>query len=352
MSLKNKTNKIFSYSTKKLLWLFIAGSFFVFIFHSSALASSETKEIEDKLDKVEKELEESQQKEKTIQSELDVINGNIEVVQLQIQKTQTLIDDFDKQIDEKENGINAIEERMEIQKEILKKYIKLTQQGNSELDLILMNQEKNMGDYFEALDSYEIVQSKIKKILDEIRQDKTKLEEEKNSLEDDRTEQQKIYALQDDQKKSLQYEERKKNLFLEKTQENISLLDIERSELRKQLNALQSLGEPITLNEAIDAAEYASKKTDVRTAFLLGVLRVESNLGQNVGGGTYKVDMNPNQRDILRIFVMILATKLPKCQFQKEFATTPTLLTVVGDGEVPWGQPSSCHQLGWDIKTE
>jgi membrane-bound lytic murein transglycosylase B len=49
------------------------------------------------------------------------------------------------------------------------------------------------------------------------------------------------------------------------------------------------------LDEAIAAAKYASDKTGVRTPFLLGVLRVESNLGQNVGGGRYKTDMNPAQ---------------------------------------------------------
>ena len=70
--------------------------------------------------------------------------------------------------------------------------------------------------------------------------------------------------------------------------------------LQEQLNALQSLGEPINIDEAISAARYASSLTKVAPEFLLGVLRIESGLGTNVGGGRYKTDMNPAQWDTFK----------------------------------------------------
>ncbi|MDA3815656.1 MAG: hypothetical protein PF549_04825 [Patescibacteria group bacterium] len=335
MTFKNKTKKNLS-ASKKLLWLFVIGSFLLFGFFINNFvfaADEDTEEIKEKLEKVEEDLAEEQEKEKTIQSELEVIDKNIEVIQLQIQKTERLIKDFDQKINDKKEEIVEIENRMAGQREVLKDYVKLVRHGNDELDLILMNQEKSIGDYFKALDSFEILQSKIKGTLDDVKQDKINLEQEKNVLENNRTEQKKIQALQDDQRETLEYEEKKKNLFLQKTQEDINLLDIERSELRRQLNALQSLGEPISLEKAIDSAEYASKKTGVRTAFLLGVLRVESNLGQNVGGGTYKVDMNPNQRDTFKDICDDLGYKASKMPVSKRVCYN----TNASDGCGGWG---------------
>jgi len=330
---KNKTKQDVLISSKKLLWLFVVGSFFVFSWTSFVFADDDTGEIEEKLEEVEEELEEKQTKEKTIQGEIEIIDKNIDSVRSQIQKTENTIKDFDQKINIKQNQVEEIEKRINFQRGILKEYVRLMRYGNDELDLILMNQKKDIGDYFATMDNFEIVQVKIKSTLDEVKKDRVKLQKERTVLEDDRTEQERIRILQDDQKKTLEYEENKKNLFLRKTQEDISLLDIERSDLRRQLNALQSLGEPISLEQAIEAAEYASKKTDVRTAFLLGVLRVESNLGQNVGGGTYKVDMNPSQRDTFKDICKDLGYKASKMPVSKRHCYN----TNASDGCGGWG---------------
>lgn len=338
MIFKNKIKKTFLVSSKRLLLAFIVSSFLLFFlnfifFSNFSIATSETKEIEEKLNKIEEEISEKQTKEKTIQTELQIIDKNIEATQLQIQKTQNLLSDFDQNIKNKQGEIVEIEKKVIHQKKVLAEYLKLMKYGNDELDLILMNQEKDIGDYFVTMDNFEIVQLKIKKILDLVKEDKKKLEQEKTAIEDDRTEQQKIFVLQDDQRKSLEYEERKKNLFLDKTKENLSLLDIERSDLQRQLSALQSLGEPISLDKAIKSAKFASEKTGVRTAFLLGVLRVESNLGQNVGGGTYKVDMNPNQREAFKEICDELGYSPSKMPVSKRYCYN----TNASDGCGGWG---------------
>jgi len=69
------------------------------------------------------------------------------------------------------------------------------------------------------------------------------------------------------------------------------------SRLSAEITALQSCGVNIDFGAALGAAKEVSQLTGVRAAFLLGVLKVESNMGNNVGGGTYKNDMNPVQWD-------------------------------------------------------
>src|SRR6185437_2331630 len=53
----------------------------------------------------------------------------------------------------------------------------------------------------------------------------------------------------------------------------------------------------IPFGTALDDANLAEQKTGIRPAFLLGIISEESNLGENVGTGSYQVDMNPT-RDV------------------------------------------------------
>jgi len=106
--------------------------------------------------------------------------------------------------------------------------------------------------------------------------------------------------MQNDQQRALDMRKATKDSLLGKTQNEKQALSDQMGKVQEQLNALQSLGEPINIDEAVAAARFASKLTSVAPEFLLGVLRVESGLGTNVGGGNYKKDMNPAQWDTFK----------------------------------------------------
>ena len=106
--------------------------------------------------------------------------------------------------------------------------------------------------------------------------------------------------MQNEQQRTLDSQEQAKNYLLSQTRNEKQALSDQMGKLQDQLNALQTLGEPINIDEAISAAKYASGFTHVAPEFLLGVLRIESGLGTNVGGGRYKTDMNPAQWDTFK----------------------------------------------------
>jgi hypothetical protein len=66
--------------------------------------------------------------------------------------------------------------------------------------------------------------------------------------------------------------------------------------IRAELFALSGSA-AISFERALDLAKRAGAKTGVRPAFILGIIAEESNLGQNVGKGNWKVDMHPT-RDV------------------------------------------------------
>lgn len=61
--------------------------------------------------------------------------------------------------------------------------------------------------------------------------------------------------------------------------------------LRAQLYDLQSLGQKIEVDDAFSAAKLIGARIGVRPAFLLGILKVESDLGKNTGSGNWENDM-------------------------------------------------------------
>jgi len=75
-----------------------------------------------------------------------------------------------------------------------------------------------------------------------------------------------------------------------------------RTEIKQGLFQLQGAGVKLSLTEATDMAKLAGKFTGVRPALLLGVLKIESNVGGNIGNGVFPDDMHPQSREpFLRI---------------------------------------------------
>lgn len=70
-----------------------------------------------------------------------------------------------------------------------------------------------------------------------------------------------------------------------------------RREIQLEVFTLRNTGIRLSLKQAEDFARYASGATGVRPALLLGVLKVESNIGINVGAGRYPEDVHPGHRE-------------------------------------------------------
>ena len=51
----------------------------------------------------------------------------------------------------------------------------------------------------------------------------------------------------------------------------------------------------IPFGVALEYANFASQKTGIRPAFLLGIIAEETNLGENIGKGNWLVDMHPTR---------------------------------------------------------
>ncbi len=148
------------------------------------------------------------------------------------------------------------------------------------------------------------LQGRATTLLTTTRDLKQAKEAKEEELRKRRTELEQLAKLQAAQRASLQAEEQKSRQILgtatlEAARVATRLAEAEeaRREVQQAIFVLKNAGLQLSLAEATAYAVRAGSATGVRPALLLAVLKVESNLGTNVGSGRYPGDVHPDHRE-------------------------------------------------------
>jgi peptidoglycan hydrolase CwlO-like protein len=247
-----------------------------------------------------KEIYSKGQREETLQGDITDLEKDIAKMELQIQETQLVIQSLNLDIADKQEGIESMQKEVDAKKEMLSRFMQELYEQGSATSIEMTLGSETFSDYFFQADSLESYEERTREIYDQFVYLREGLKKEKEDLIGHKEEQMNLKAMQNDQQHVLDQQKSAKNTFLNQTINEKQALSSKMDKLQDELNALQALGEPINVDEAVSAAKYASKLTNVAPEFLLGVLRIESGLGTNVGGGKYKTDMNPAQWDTFK----------------------------------------------------
>jgi peptidoglycan hydrolase CwlO-like protein len=280
-----------------------------FVFGQSFAAGNEVQQQElktkintlrNQIQEYQKEIYNKDQREETLQGDITDLEKDIAKMELQIQETELVIQSLNLDIADKQLGIDAMQKEVNAKKEMLARFMQeLYEQGSATpIEMTLGNE--TFSDYFFQADSLESYEERTREIYDQFVFLREGLKKEKEDLIGRKEEQMNLKAMQNDQQRALDQQKSMKGFLLGQTRNEKQALSTQMDKLQEELNALQSLGEPINIDQAVSAARYASGLTKVAPEFLLGMLRIESGLGTNVGGGKYKTDMNPSQWDTFR----------------------------------------------------
>ena len=246
----------------------------------------EKDEIDDKLDDELDDLEKAEaKKNRTVQvklqisNEIGAISSNIVVIEDEIAKTNQDIELIDASILESEK---KLQEKRHVLAEVLRSIYQI----DIEFGLLFMEKNGDLGQYFAAVDGLDRLELKLYDAMEEIKVEKTEFEK-------NREEQQKVFELHDDQKKTLEQEKNRKSWTLGKTQQELNSQEATIGQIQSKVNKLRSelsalLDKGYNTNDIKDAAKFASKVTGVRKNFIMGMLVVESDLGRYTGGCDYK----------------------------------------------------------------
>ncbi len=227
---------------------------------------------------------------KSLSTEVQTLNAKIKAAQLQVKATQVAISQLGTNITIHQKTISTLSNKLDSEKESLAQILRKTDEIDHYSIVEVAFSAQDLSKLFGDLDSYVFLKKSLGDSYTQITGIKLKAQTEKDALETQLTQQEQIAQLQLQAKKQVVDQQTQKQQLLAATkgqeskyQEIVASQQKTATQIRAELFGLAGGGGAIPLGTAIDDATIASKLTGVRPAFILAILRQESNLGKNTG---------------------------------------------------------------------
>ncbi len=283
----------------KMMCAGILGALAFLIFPSFSAAQSLTPEqraqlerdlaaIELDIQKNQVELTKKQAERTSLERDVAVLEGKIKAEQLAIRQRDLAIKKIRDDIGDKARGIQTLDSKVAAGQESLAQILRRTREID-ETSLVELALGESITDFFQEVDDFESVQIALDASFTEMTAARTDLSARKTALEERQAEESELRQLQVLQRQSLEKIERDKQSLvrLAKGQEAsyqqvITEKKQSAAQIRAKLFDLRDSG-AIPFGTAYQYAKEAGTALGVRPALILGVLRQETNLGENVG---------------------------------------------------------------------
>lgn len=277
--------------------LHVLSNFFIitFLVFGTVFAQSE-EQLKKDLEKTEQEIREQEvilnaQKAKSniILGEVKKLTTQIKTVQKNIDAKSSVIKEIGSDITIKNQTVNQLNDKLDRSKEALGELVRAKNKIDDVSIFEIITAHENISDFYVSVDSVSKIQKSVYDLLDQIRDLRGLTEDEKIKLEEKKTREQEIKAKIEVEKKQVSIKEvEQKNLLasskaIEQSEaQKLAEKQAKAAAIRSALFALRDTGN-LSFEQAQAFAESAAKLTGVRAAFILGILRQETNIGQYLG---------------------------------------------------------------------
>ena len=259
--------------------------------------SERQQQLQNQLDQIESQIAQQQKlldtargQHQTLQTQINAFNAEIKKSQLQIQAINIAITQLNGDIGVRNQTLSSLSAKLVAEKESLAQIMRQTQMLDDHSVVTVALSSKNVSDFFGDLDAFTSIKRALTNSFDQIQQTSLSTEAEKEVLQNRLAEQQQLRQVAQVAKQSLQSQEAEKQELLKQTkgveanyQKIITTKQKTASQIRAELFTLAGGGGQISLPTAITLAKQAGAATGIRPAFILGILKQETNLGANVG---------------------------------------------------------------------
>ena len=277
---------------------------------ATELVDTRKAQLETELAQIEREIAAQQsilsgkQREKvSLERDVAILDAQIKEAQLSIRARDISIQKLTSDIGKKGEVIGQLSDKLLRERESLGRLIKKTDELDSFSLVEVMLSNQNLSDFFSDADTFDVIERSLGESFSEIEFTKNYTSEQKTSLEDKKTEEMELKKLQTLQKERIEEKRVERNKVLKETkgqeklyQDLLTNKEKNAAVIRSELFSMRGSA-AIPFGQALEYANVASKVTGVRSALILGIITEETNLGENVGTGTWSVDMHPT-RDV------------------------------------------------------
>ncbi|MCE9541438.1 hypothetical protein K8R03_02665 [Candidatus Kaiserbacteria bacterium] len=281
----------------------------LFLFADTAV-DNQRAALQKQLDEINAEITQNQtqlsskQRERTsLERDVSILDSKIKDAQLKIKQRDLTIQQLKNDILDKQRGINTVDVKVAAGEASLAQILRRTREID-DISLAQLALNGSVTDVFDDIDAFEQVQRALGEAFTQMANTRSDLTTRKTELEDKQSEESDLLQLQVLQQRSLKQTEKEKQDLVNAAkgqeanyQKIIAAKQQTAAQIKAALFALNGGNRSTSFGDMLAYAKEASAKTGVRPAVILGILAEESNLGQNVGTGNWKVDMHPT-RDV------------------------------------------------------
>lgn len=320
---------------------------------TSTIGKSED-ELKENLAKCEEEIKKNQAVLNQTKTEVKTIDGEVKTLQTKIntaektiQKKNMTIVQLGDEIRDRIKKVESLEDDITRGKESLAELVRRTNEVDDYTLAEVFLNRKDLSDFYIDIDNYTGIKTQLENYFAHVRDVQSKTEEERAALAEKQNdeldakydvEQQKkvVAANQAEQKKLLGMKQGEAKVYETIVKERQKQAAAIRAELFKLRDTTA-----IPFADALLYAQQTEKATGVRAAFVLAILRQESNLGANVGQ-CLLVDAETGSGKGKN-------TGTPFAKVMSPTRDVPVFLALMNAaGRDPYNTPVSCPQsVGW-----
>lgn len=257
----------------------------------------ELAEIQKQIDVQEAVLNEKKNERVSLERDLSIINAQIKEAQLSIKARTLTIEKLTQDIKAKEKKISTLSTQIDKDKQSVAGIMrKINDAETFSLPEILLG-NRTLSQFFQEVDTYTSLKEALRESYLEMAEVKEVTEDEKADLEEKKGEQSNLLQIQEAQRRRIQQQEAEKKKILTATkgqeanyQKLLQATEKSAAAIRSELFMLRG-SSAIPFEKALEYAKLVESKLNVRAAFILGIIATETNLGSNIGTGSWRVDM-------------------------------------------------------------
>lgn len=250
---------------------------------------AELSDINEEIAKQQKILNQKRSERRSIERDIAILDAEIRQAELNIRRLNISIGEISEDITGKEQTIEDLNAKLEREKESLAQLLRKQNEVDSIslVEMVLGNE--NFSDFYKDVDAFATLNESLQASFERLRSLKAQTKNQKQALDNERDEKLNTRAQIAAEQRKIKQKKAEKNELVaikrsqERTYEDlISQREQRAREIRAALFELRQ-ARAIPFGDALTYARQASKATGVRPAFILGILRQESNMGENVG---------------------------------------------------------------------
>ena len=262
---------------------------------------SALEECQDIINKTEKVLQNKQRERTDTEFEVLLIDKEVNEALLEIRTSDITIGQLGEEIVVKERTVEDLKGDIKEQKLFLSEILQRTSEVEERGFLDLLLSGTSFSNYFQKGQEYDVLRESFEDSISSIDNKTLRLTNSVDELENRKIERARLRQQQQAAAEQIKYQKNEKEKILkaqlaeeDSIKSTIASIEDRAAQIRNRLFDLRG-GGAIQFDEALSYAKEVEAKLGVDAAFLLGLIKTESDLGKNVGQGSYLIDMHPTR---------------------------------------------------------